>query len=71
MMDFSAQPASAATVTVIAGDSDDYVDATDLRRWAENTAPRATVEIIAGASHFFAGAHPELSAAAERAFTRR
>lgn len=70
MMDFGARPDSKATVTLIAGDEDDYVDAADLRRWAAEAADSARVEIIAGADHFFSGGYSHLTDAAERAFAR-
>jgi hypothetical protein len=70
MMDFSARPASHASVTLIAGDEDDYVDAADLRRWASEVSQSTRVEIIAGADHFFSGGYSELANAAERAFTQ-
>jgi alpha/beta superfamily hydrolase len=68
MMDFGARPAPRATVTLIAGDEDDYVDAAALRRWAADASSSPRVEIIAGADHFFSGGHAELAKAAERAF---
>lgn len=71
MMDFGARPVTKASVTLIAGDEDDYVDAADLRRWAAEASGSARVEIIAGADHFFSGGHSELAKAAERAFATR
>ena len=65
MMDFTARPQSRATVTLIAGDADDYVDVADLRRWAGTVS--ANVEIIAGADHFFSGRYAQLASAADRA----
>jgi uncharacterized protein len=67
-MDFAARPAVPARVTLIAGDRDDYVDSDDLARWARAAAPAAHVETVAGADHFFSGAHAQLASVLERAF---
>jgi alpha/beta superfamily hydrolase len=74
LMDFTARPAIRAPVTAIAGDQDDYVDATQLRSWAATTpsgaAPTAAVELIAGADHYFSGRHAALAQAAQRVLGR-
>jgi uncharacterized protein len=66
LMDFAARPATAAKITLIAGDEDDYVDAAALARWATDAAPNARIETIAGGDHFFSGGHQALAAAVER-----
>jgi alpha/beta superfamily hydrolase len=74
LMDFTARPTVGAPVAAIAGDRDDYVDATQLRSWAANAtagaAPTATVELIAGADHFFSGRYAALGQAAQRVLGR-
>jgi uncharacterized protein len=69
MMDFSARPAAAVSVTVIAGDADDYVDIAELGRWGRAGTPPARIDVIAGADHFFSGAHLKVATAAELALT--
>jgi alpha/beta superfamily hydrolase len=66
MMDFPPHPTMATPVGVICGDEDSFVAAPDLVRWAATAAPAATIETIAGADHFFGGAHVALGAAVER-----
>ncbi len=67
MMDFSARPAAAVSVTVIAGDADDYVDIAELGRWGRDRTPPAQIDIIEGADHFFSGAYPKVARAVEHA----
>src|SRR5262245_17281536 len=49
MMDFSARPPSLPKLTIVAGERDDFVDASDLDRWARDAAPNARVVKIADA----------------------
>ena len=51
--------AEAATVTVVAGDRDAFVDLDALRQWS---GERGEVRIVAGADHFFAGRWDALAA---------
>ncbi len=66
-MDFSSNPNSAAVVKVLAGYNDDFTDAADLDRWVRRATQDISVELIAGADHFFSGRYGELTGAAERA----
>jgi alpha/beta superfamily hydrolase len=66
MMDFPPRPALTARIGLICGDEDAFVAAPDLVRWAAESAPGATIETIAGADHFFGGAHAALAKAVDR-----
>ncbi len=66
LMDFAARTNTTAAMTLIAGDRDDYVDAEDLARWAQDAAPAAHIETVPGADHFFSRAHAQLALAVER-----
>lgn len=68
MMDFTARPQNLANLTVVAGERDDFVAASDLDRWARDAAPAAHVVTIAGADHFFSGGHAALARAVDAAF---
>jgi hypothetical protein len=70
MMDFPPRPSPATPTTLICGDDDAFVAPPDLVRWAAQAAPAATIETIAGADHFFGGAHAALGKAVERALSR-
>lgn len=70
MMDFAPSPAATMPIGVICGDDDAFVAAPDLARWAKSAAPSATIETIAGADHFFGGAHRGLGDAVERLLSR-
>ena len=61
MMDFSARPTAPVSVTVIAGDADDYVDIAELGRWGRARTPPARIDVIDGADHFFSGAYPKVA----------
>jgi len=70
MMDFPPRPSLATPISLICGDDDSFVAAPDLVRWAAQSAPAANIETIAGADHFFGGAHAALDQAVERALKR-
>jgi alpha/beta superfamily hydrolase len=69
MMDFPPRPTLATPIGLICGDEDSFVAAPDLVRWAAEGAPNAILSTIAGADHFFGGAHVALDAAVERILT--
>jgi uncharacterized protein len=68
MMDFSARPRRMPNLTIVAGERDDFVDASDLDRWARDAAPSARVVKLPGADHFFSGGHAALERAVDAAF---
>jgi uncharacterized protein len=69
-MHYVTHPQMTIPVEIICGDADAFVGATELERWAAQAAPAAGVTHIAGADHFFGGAHDALAHAAARALTR-
>jgi alpha/beta superfamily hydrolase len=65
-MDYAVRNGLETPVDVVYGDADAFVAAADLERWA-TAMPAVQLTAIAGADHFFGGAHGALADAVGRA----